>query len=128
MNPKHIFIAEDDPASRELLREALEMWGHRVHAFENGAALLSNLHAAEASLFILDIQMPVLDGTATIARLRQEHRITSPILALTAFAMNSEKERILASGFDDYLTKPVSLRILRESLEKWLGNKGPEEP
>jgi CheY-like chemotaxis protein len=123
VNHKHIFIAEDDPASRELLTEALQLWGYEVRAFPNGAELLAAWDAAEPDLFILDIQMPILDGIATVGRLRQSNRPLAPILALTAFAMTTDRERVLNAGFDGYLTKPISLQGLRETIENFVMRK-----
>jgi CheY-like chemotaxis protein len=123
---KHIFIAEDDPASRELLTEALELCGYEVHACANGAQLLEDLEGTSAALVILDIQMPVLDGLETIKRLRQSDHANTPVVALTAFAMTTDRERILASGFDAYLTKPISLPELRMTAEKLLTHSSRE--
>lgn len=123
MNPKQIFIAEDDAASRELLTELLGLWGYEIRAFQDGAALLEGLEDAEPDLFILDIQMPRLSGIATVQRIRQSERWKStPALALTAFAMSTDEERILNSGFDGYVTKPISGSELRTTIEKILSS------
>lgn len=121
MNPKQIFVAEDDPASRELLTELLQMWGYAPRAFPDGAALVDGLAEGEPDLFILDIQMPRLDGIATVQHIRESDRWKStPALALTAFAMSTDEDRILKSGFDGYVTKPISGPELRATIEKFL--------
>ena len=118
---RQIFIAEADAPSRELLTDALEHWGYRVSSFENGADLLRGLGAEVPDAFILDVHMPVLDGLETLTRLREILKPMPPALALTESLMNSERERILAAGFNQYATKPISLASLRAMVEAlWL--------
>jgi two-component system, sensor histidine kinase len=109
----NILIAEDDLASRELLREMLELWGHHVIECVNGEEALAQLQQYEVELIILDIQMPVLDGLGAIGRIRESRLAPIPAIALTAFAMAGDREKMMAAGFDAHLAKPVDFHQLK---------------
>src|SRR6476661_489052 len=85
---KHILVAEDDLASSVLLTELLTRWGYEVTVAPNGREALDLLASRPADLLLLDLQMPVLDGFATLAEVRGNSRLAHlPAIALTAFAM-----------------------------------------
>lgn len=114
---KHILFAEDDPASAILLAELLKRWGYEVTAAANGREALDRLPDRLVDLLVLDLQMPVLDGFATLAGVREQEGLASlPAIALTACAMREDRERIFAAGFDHYLTKPVQFEQLRQAI------------
>jgi CheY-like chemotaxis protein len=114
---KHILFAEDDLASAVLLAELLKRWGYEVTAAANGQEALDRLPDRLVDLLVLDLQMPVLDGFATLAKVRGQSGLASlPAIALTACAMREDRERIFAAGFDDYLTKPVHFEQLRQAI------------
>jgi CheY-like chemotaxis protein len=116
-----ILVAEDNLPNRELIREILESLGHEVTEAEDGQQALDRVKQAKPDLVLLDIQMPVLDGYAVVHELRQTPSYKElKILALTAFAMQGDREKALQSGFDGYLTKPVDIMRLKEELEKFL--------
>ncbi len=118
---KTILVAEDDPASRELMREILEAGGYRVLEACNGGEALQKMEEMEPDLVLLDIQMPGLDGFAVLRQLRQNPSYaTLPVVALTAYAMRGDREKVLAAGFDAYLTKPVDATALRAQIQKLL--------
>ena len=117
-----ILVAEDNLPSRELMREVLETCGHEVIEAEDGQQALDKLATTEADLVLLDIQMPVLDGYAVVRRLRQTPRFASlKILALTAYAMQGDREKVLEAGFDGYLTKPIDIAKLTKEIQQFLG-------
>ena len=122
---QHILIAEDDLASSVLLTELLTRWGYEVTVAANGREALDRLAERPADLVVLDLQMPVLDGFGALAEIRARDGARVPAVALTAFAMREDRERILAAGFDHYLTKPVRFEDLRQTLETALP-KPPE--
>jgi two-component system cell cycle response regulator DivK len=110
---KTILIAEDNPINRELLRELLEIRGYMVAEACDGQEALAMVEQAPPDIMLLDIGMPLLDGFAVVRKLRENPRFTSlPIVAVTAYAMQGDREKIMNSGFDGYLSKPVNAAAL----------------
>jgi CheY-like chemotaxis protein len=123
---KKILIAEDRPSSRELIRAVLEGCVYRVCEASDGREAVEVARRDNPDLMIVDLQMPALDGLGVLAELRRDERFaTVPIVALTASAMQGDRERALEAGFTEYITKPVNLRVLREKIVRLLAN-GPE--
>lgn len=115
---KTILVADDNAVSRELVREALEGAGYRVVEAVDGGEALAKALEAPPDLALLDIRMPVLDGYQTVRAMRQDPRLTAlPVIALTAFAMQGDREKALAAGFDGYLAKPIQIATLRSAVE-----------
>ena len=124
---KTILVAEDDPASRELMREILEAEGYRVLEACDGGEALQKMGETEPDLVLLDIQMPGIDGFAVLRQLRQNPSYaTLPVVALTAYAMQGDREKFLAAGFDAYLTKPVDATALRAQIQQLLTQSGQD--
>lgn len=120
-----ILVAEDNAVNRELLRELLENSGYTVVEACNGQEALQILEREQPDLLLLDISMPVLDGFGTVRKIRENPALSAlPVLAVTAYAMRGDREKILNSGFDGYLSKPVNSRSLAEELDRHLGNSG----
>ncbi len=116
-----VLIAEDNAINRELLREVLEARGYGVDEACDGQAALQMIEQARPDILLLDIGMPVLDGYDVVRRVRENPRLaTLPVLAVTAYAMQGDRERILSSGFDGYLSKPVDAVLLVEELNRLL--------
>ena len=114
-------MAEDDPASRELLRELLERWGYEVAEAADGGEALAKIRELMPDLAILDIQMPVLDGYSVLRHVREDRRFAQlPILALTAFAMDGDREKALSHGFTGYQSKPLNSQQLKDELARLL--------
>jgi two-component system cell cycle response regulator DivK len=107
---EEILIVEDNERNMKLLREVLQVSGYRtVEAVTGEAAVELALRRAPA-LVLLDVQLPGLDGVATLARLRDDERTAAvPVLAVTAQAMEGDRQRFLDAGFDGYLAKPVDI-------------------
>ena len=106
-----VLLVEDMPANRRLIEAMLTRAGARVAHAENGKLAIDSVRAAAESpvpfdVVLMDMQMPVLDGYAAARQLRQEG-CTIPILAITANAMNGDREKCLAAGCDDYISKPL---------------------
>ena len=114
-----VLIAEDNAVNRELLRELLELRGYSVLEACNGQEALQALEQSQPALLLLDIGMPVMDGFAVIRRIRENPRLARlPVVAVTAYAMRGDRERILSSGFDGYLSKPVNPSALTDELDR----------
>ena len=120
--PLRILIAEDAPSSRLLLRMVLAKQGHKIDDFENGKEALDALLKNEYDLAILDVQMPVMDGTEAAESLRASRHPSAdlPLIALTAQVLDDEVERIRATGFDLVLGKPFMEEDLKAGIRKVL--------
>ena len=116
-----VLIAEDNAVNRELLRELLEARGHTVTETSNGQEALDELRQAQPDILLLDINMPIMDGLSAMRKIREDMCLAHlPILAVTANAMLGEKEKLLSSGFDGYLSKPINGRALAEEMDRIL--------
>ncbi|MGB7585254.1 MAG: response regulator [Terriglobales bacterium] len=116
-----VLIAEDNAVNRELLRELLETRGHAVVEACNGREAIQEIEKIQPDILLLDLDMPVLDGFATVGEIRKTPKYASlPVLAVTAYAMRGDREKVLASGFDGYLSKPIQSGLLFEELERVL--------
>ena len=120
---KTVLVAEDRESSRDMIRTLLEHSGFGVIEACNGAEAVRLIRERVPDLVILDLQMPVMDGFRAVRELRADQRFQSlPIAALTANAMAEDKERVLESGFNSYLTKPLDFAAFRRELVRLLGS------
>lgn len=118
---KKVLIADDKATSRELVRTVLEKNGYFVLEAADGIEALQNAREGRPDLIILDLQMPGLNGFAVLQELRHDRQFAAtPILALTASAMQGDRERAMEMGFNGYLTKPLGLALLRSEVERLL--------
>ena len=116
-----IILAEDNDANISTLSSYLEAKGYCVRAAKTGQATIALARAELPDAILMDIQMPGMDGLTAIEHIRQFPKLARiPIIALTAFAMEGDRERCLAAGADLYLTKPVKLQELVLSLQSLL--------
>jgi two-component system, cell cycle response regulator DivK len=119
---KTVLIADDNPVSRELIREILEDDDCEVIEAGNGREALEKIRDHRPDMALLDIQMPVLDGNAVIRELRADPQFTRmPVAALTAYAMQGDREKALALGFSMYITKPIDIPLFRQVVAEMLG-------
>jgi CheY-like chemotaxis protein len=117
-----ILVAEDNVVNREVAVRMLDQLGYRVDVVEDGQGAIEAASHTPYDAVLMDCQMPVLDGfeaTAAI-RLLDGPVACTPIIALTASAMHGDRERCLAAGMDDYITKPVRRAVLSETLRRWV--------
>ncbi len=120
---RKILVAEDNSANRELLHELLEARGYAVEEAENGQEALQMIAQSRPDALLLDLNMPVLDGFATVRKIREDAAISSlPVLAVTAYAMRGDREKTLEAGFDGYLSKPINPSALDAELERIWNN------
>jgi two-component system, cell cycle response regulator DivK len=119
---KKILVADDKASSRELVRTVLERCGYEVVEAADGAEAVEQARATAPDLVLLDLHMPVLDGFGAIDQLRGDARFdATPVVALTASAMDGDREHAMAAGFSGYLTKPIRLATLRGEIRRLIG-------
>ena len=118
-----IAIVEDNADNRLLLQAVLHGLYELVE-YENGIDALAGLAASLPDLVLLDISLPGMDGNEILARIRADDVLRKlPVIALTAHAMSGDREKYLAAGFNDYITKPiVDETILLTAIERWLAS------
>lgn len=115
--PLHVLVADDEPILRQILEAMLHSVGHSAELVEDGAAALARAQAREFDVVLLDVQMPVMDGLEAARRLRAI-RPELPLVALSANAYAADIQAGLAAGMDAFLTKPVSLAALCQTLQQ----------
>lgn len=108
-----ILIVEDNERNLKLLRDLLGAYGYRSLEARSAEEALVLARAERPQLVLMDIQLPGMDGLAALRELRAEPETTStPVIAVTAYAMNEDRDRLLSAGFDGYLEKPINVREL----------------
>jgi signal transduction histidine kinase/CheY-like chemotaxis protein len=120
-----VLVAEDNAVNQRLVKRMLEKMGHTVDIAPDGYQAVTLAMANHYDVVLMDCSMPEMDGyqaTAEIRRLHQEGALRRiPVIALTANALPEDRERCLAAGMDDYLSKPIAREDLRAMLDKYLG-------
>ncbi len=119
MAGEQILVVEDNEKNMKLLRDVLQAKGYRtLEAITGGQAVeLATGHAPD--LVLMDIELPDIDGVEALRLLRADERTVSiPVLALTAQAMHGDRERFLAAGFDGYVSKPVNIVELVDTVRE----------
>jgi CheY-like chemotaxis protein len=118
---KRVLVADDQAGGRELIRTILEHSGHAVWEARDGTEAVRFAREILPDLILLDLHMPMLDGFGVLQELRGNVEFDgTPIVALTATAMQGDRERALSEGFSSYISKPIGLRALRCEMERWL--------
>jgi CheY-like chemotaxis protein len=129
MDRGKILLAEDNMANILTIGEYLESHGYQIIVAHNGFEAIEKAEEVHPNLFLMDIQMPALDGLEAIRRLRAGTRFAStPIIALTALAMPGDRERCFDVGANEYMSKPVSLKLLAKTIEKMLNTYKTSQP
>ncbi|MED5388420.1 MAG: ATP-binding protein [Pseudomonadota bacterium] len=121
--PVSVMVVDDHPGNLKLARVFLEELGAIVTACDSGQKALDVFRDQHFDMVFMDIQMPGMDGKTTTARMRELEDASghhTPIVALTAHALESERRDLLDSGLDDYLSKPITEGQLRHTLEQWV--------
>jgi signal transduction histidine kinase/DNA-binding response OmpR family regulator/HPt (histidine-containing phosphotransfer) domain-containing protein len=120
----HVLVAEDNPVNMEVARQYLIELGCRVEIAENGKEAVAAVEKRRYDLILMDCQMPILDGLSATRKIREYEEKTAavamPIVAVTANAYEEDRRACLASGMDDYLSKPFSPEQLADILLKWV--------
>lgn len=118
-----ILVAEDNTANLELMREILDIQGHEIIEAHDGSEALLQAELANPDLILLDVNMPVLNGFEVLERLRANPQLAGiRVVALTAYAMRGDREKAIEAGFDAYLTKPIDIPTLTQTIETFLNH------
>jgi two-component system sensor histidine kinase/response regulator len=129
--PLHILVAEDDEFSAEILEQLLIRRGHRVRLAKNGREALGLTENAGFDLLLLDVHMPELDGLQVVQEVRERERAIGghlPVIALTARSRKEDRERCMAAGMDDFLSKPVRAVDLWAAIDRFVVARPRAEP
>jgi PAS domain S-box-containing protein len=126
--PLRVLVAEDNELNQPVVEHFLTNQGHTVQIAQDGRAALAALEDSSFDLLLLDVHMPELDGFRVIEAVRQREQTTSqhlPVIALTARSMKGDRERCLAAGMDDYLSKPVRREELFAAIARVVPDQAP---
>ena len=108
--PKRILIVEDNELNVKLLKDILELHGYTVQVVGHGVAAVDQVRRNKPDLILLDIRLPDIPGTEVAQQLKADPETQAiPIIAVTAFAMPGDRDKILDSGCDDYISKPINI-------------------
>lgn len=118
--PKNILVVDDGTLAADILAKLLRVLGWRAESVYSASDARKYLADVETDLILLDIGMPGIDGYQFATILRKEMRLTLPIIALTGYSYDEDHEKMFASGFTAYLTKPVGMKELQETLNRFL--------
>jgi CheY-like chemotaxis protein len=121
-NPPRVLVAEDSMINQLVAVRLLERYGVRARVAADGREALAALAEEDFDAVLMDCQMPVLDGYEATAELRRREGDgrRTPVIAMTANAMKGDRERCIAAGMDDYITKPMRSQEVAAILERWL--------
>lgn len=123
---ERILVAEDNEINQQLILQILKRLGYQTDTVSNGIELLEAIKKTNYDLILMDCQMPEMDGyTATreIRTLEKNSNQHIPIIAITAYALKGDYKKCIDSGMNDYLSKPVEIKLLVEKINRWLGKK-----
>jgi signal transduction histidine kinase/ligand-binding sensor domain-containing protein/CheY-like chemotaxis protein len=126
-----ILLAEDNKVNQFLAQRLLERWGHHVVVVANGTEAVTAHAESEFDLILMDVQMPVMNGfeaTAAIRAAESSGGRRTPIIAMTAHALKGDRERCLAGGMDDYISKPIQAATFFDATERAASGRRAEAP
>lgn len=114
-----ILIVDDDMRHRELFCDVLQADGHTTLTAENGTQAVELASSATPDLILMDVQMGEMGGVEALSELRKTPALAAvPVIAVTALAMDGDKEWLLAAGFDEYVSKPVDIGTIRDVVRR----------
>jgi CheY-like chemotaxis protein len=114
-----ILLAEDNKVNQKLASRMLEKLGHEVVIAENGEEAIEKMKQGDFDLILMDVQMPIMDGFQATKKIRESEQKGNkhiPIIALTAYAMKGDREKCLKAGMDGYLSKPINLKEIKNTI------------
>lgn len=127
----HLLLVEDNKVNQMITGKLLEKFGYRYTLAENGQQALEKMAQIRFDAVLMDCQMPIMDGyeaTRTLRRLEAQTGQHLPVIGLTANALEGDREKCLASGMDDYSSKPIQVEELRQKLQRWTTRQTEQPP
>jgi len=119
--PKTVLIVEDNDLNMKLFRDLLEAYGYQTLAARTGPEALETLKHNRPDLILMDIQLPEVSGLEVTQKIKSDEQLANiPVIAVTAFAMKGDEERIRAGGCEDYIAKPISVVSFLEKVKRYL--------
>ena len=119
---KRILYIEDNPQNKRLVKKILTARGFDVLEAGDGPGGLETALRERPDLILMDINIPGFDGMEATARLKKSEIAKTPVIALTANAMRGDREKVMAAGCDEYLQKPLSNKLLVETIERFIAS------
>jgi len=121
MSKQKILIVEDNELNLKLFTDILQANDFEVFHNRNGVGVLEQVKEINPALILMDIQLPNISGMDIISELKVDEDLKQiPIIAVTAFAMQEDKDNILSTGCDEYISKPISINIFLETVKKFV--------
>jgi two-component system cell cycle response regulator DivK len=119
---KTVLIVEDSELNMRLFNDLLEAFGYRTVKTKDGRQALPLAREHKPDLIVMDIQLPEISGIDITERLKKDPALKSiPVVAVTAFAMRGDEQKIMAAGCDAYLSKPISVTTFLETIRRFIG-------
>ena len=119
---KTVLIVEDSELNMRLFNDLLEAFGYRTVKTRDGRQALPLAREHKPDLIVMDIQLPEVSGLEITDRLKKDPALSAiPVVAVTAFAMRGDEQKIMAAGCDAYLSKPISVTTFLETIRKFIG-------
>ncbi|MCD6375823.1 MAG: response regulator [Caldisericaceae bacterium] len=122
----HILLVEDNVINQRVAKRMVENMGYKADIANNGKEALEKLEQKKYDLILMDVQMPVMDGLRAAQKIRVKEINSNehvPIIAMTAHAQKEDRDRCLEAGMDDYLSKPINMKILEKKLKQYLKDR-----
>ena len=121
-NPKTVLIVEDNEQNMKLFRDLLEWKGYRTLQTKDGMEALKIARSHRPDLILMDIQLPEVSGLEVTRWLKDDEELREiPVIAVTAFAMKGDEQRIRQGGCEAYISKPISIGTFLETVRRYLG-------
>ena len=118
--PLRILLAEDNASSQKVILQMLKRLGYRADVVANGIEVCQALERQRYDIVLMDVRMPEMDGLEATRIIRQRWPIDGPkVIAITAYALEGDRDKCLGAGMDDYITKPVKMDELAEVLKRY---------
>ena len=125
MTGDRVLVVEDNERNMKLFRDVLAASGYRTLEATSGAAAVELVKRHQPDLVLMDVRLPDIDGVEVLRTIRTDARTAFlPVVAVTAQAMDGDRDRFLRSGFDEYLPKPVDIRELLEIVRRYCASVG----